>query len=154
MSSYLISCLKRWSAAFSPPHGHPVKTDWTEKMSDSVSPLLITGPKNTTKTGRVEALEEVKTGRRLYTCQKYMYYESLTLCCSFTNPLVPHWSWCWPCLMVEWVRLHGHVIQANGRLTFGDDLGSGCLLCLTTQWNSVRTGLANSVVTLGEPGDC
>ena len=38
----------------------------------------------------------------------------------------------------------GPVIQANGRLTFVDDLRSG---------GSVRTGLADSMVTLEEPGD-
>ena len=30
---------------------------------------------------------------------------------------------------VSWVRLRGPVIQANGRLTFEDDLRSGGLLC-------------------------
>jgi len=47
----------------------------------------------------------------------------------------------------------GPVIQANGRLTFEDDLRSGGLLYFTTQWTSVRTELADSMVTLGEPGD-
>ena len=42
----------------------------------------------------------------------------------------------------------GPVIQANGRLTFEDDLRSGGLLCFC-----IRTGLAESMVTLGEPGD-
>ena len=41
----------------------------------------------------------------------------------------------------------------NGRLTFEDDLRSGVLLCYTTKRTSVRTGLADSMVTLGEPGD-
>ena len=44
------------------------------------------------------------------------------------------------------------VIQANGRLTFEDDLRSGGLLYFTTQWTSVHTELANSMVNLGEPG--
>ena len=46
----------------------------------------------------------------------------------------------------------GPVIQANGRQTFGDGLRSGGLLCFTTQWASVHTVLANSMVTLGKPG--
>ena len=46
----------------------------------------------------------------------------------------------------------GPVIQANGRLTFEDDLTSGGLLYFTTQWTSVRTELADSMVNLGEPG--
>ena len=33
----------------------------------------------------------------------------------------------------SWVRLRGPVIQANGRLTFEDDLRSGGLLYFTTQ---------------------
>ena len=40
----------------------------------------------------------------------------------------------------------GPVIQANGRLTFEDDLRSGGLLNA-----SVGTELADSMVTLGEP---
>ena len=51
-----------------------------------------------------------------------------------------------------WVCCCGPVIQANGRLTFEDDLRSWGLLCFTTQWTSVRTELVNSMVTLGEPG--
>ena len=43
----------------------------------------------------------------------------------------------------------GPVIQANGRLTFEDDLRSGGLLYFTTQWTSVCTELAESMVTLG-----
>ena len=46
----------------------------------------------------------------------------------------------------------GPVIQANGRLKFEDDLRSGGLLCFTTQSTSVRTELADSMVTLGEHG--
>ena len=46
----------------------------------------------------------------------------------------------------------GPVIQANGRLTFEDDLRSGGLLYFTTQLTSVRTELAGSMVTLREPG--
>ena len=42
----------------------------------------------------------------------------------------------------------GPVIQANGRMTLEDDLRSGGLLCF-----SVHTGLANSMVILGESGD-
>ena len=49
------------------------------------------------------------------------------------------------------VRLRGPVIQANGRLIFEDDLRSGGLLGFTTL--HFRTGLADSMVTLGEPGD-
>ena len=46
----------------------------------------------------------------------------------------------------------GPVIQANGRLTFEDDLMSRGLLYFTTQLTSDRTELADSMVTLGEPG--
>ena len=45
----------------------------------------------------------------------------------------------------------GPVIQANGRLTFEDDLRSRGLLCFISMNASVRTELANSMVTLGEP---
>jgi hypothetical protein len=41
------------------------------------------------------------------------------------------------------------VIQANGRLIFENDLRSGGRLGFTTQWTSIRTGLADSMVTLG-----
>ena len=58
---------------------------------------------------------------------------------SFTNSL-------------SWVRLRGPVIQANGRLTFEDDLRSGGLLCFISMNASVRTELADSMVTPGEPG--
>ena len=47
----------------------------------------------------------------------------------------------------------GPVIQANGRLTFEDDLRSGGEVYFTTQWTSVRTELADSMVTLGEPSN-
>ena len=53
---------------------------------------------------------------------------------------------------VSWVRLRGPVIQANGRLTFEDDLRSGGLLCFISMNTSVRTELADSMVTPGEPG--
>ena len=46
----------------------------------------------------------------------------------------------------------GPVIQENGRLTFEDDLRSGGLLCFISINASIRTELANSMVTLGEPG--
>ena len=46
----------------------------------------------------------------------------------------------------------GPVIQANGRLTFEDDLRSGGLLCFILMNASVRTELADSMVTPGEPG--
>ena len=52
----------------------------------------------------------------------------------------------------SWVRLRGPVIQANGRLTFEDDLRSGGLLCFISMNASVRTELADSMVTPGEPG--
>ena len=52
----------------------------------------------------------------------------------------------------SWVRLCGPVIQANGRLTFEDDLRSGGLLCFISMNASVRTELADSMVTPGEPG--
>ena len=50
------------------------------------------------------------------------------------------------------VHLRGPVIQANGRLTFEDDLRSGGLLCFISIKASVRTELANSMVTPGKPG--
>ena len=46
----------------------------------------------------------------------------------------------------------GPVIQANGRLTFEDDLRSGGLLSLVSMNASIRTELADSMVTPGEPG--
>ena len=52
----------------------------------------------------------------------------------------------------SWVHLSGPVIQANGRLTFKDDLRSGGLLCFISMNASVRTELADSMVTPGEPG--
>ena len=47
---------------------------------------------------------------------------------------------------------NGHTIQANGRLTFEDDLRLGGLLCFISINASVRTELADSMVILGEPG--
>ena len=47
----------------------------------------------------------------------------------------------------------GPVIQANGRLTFEDDLRSGGLLSLVSMNASICTELADSMVTPGEPGD-
>ena len=44
------------------------------------------------------------------------------------------------------------VIQANGRLTFEDDLRSGGLLCFVSMNASVDTELVDSMVTPGEPG--
>ena len=46
----------------------------------------------------------------------------------------------------------GPVIQANGRLTFEDDLRSGGLLCFISMNARFRTELVNSVVTPEEPG--
>ena len=46
----------------------------------------------------------------------------------------------------------GPVIQANGRLTFEDELRSEGLLCFISMNTSVCTELANSMVTPGEPG--
>ena len=40
--------------------------------------------------------------------------------------------------LFSWVRLRGPVIQANGRLTFEDDLRSGGLLCFISMNVSVR----------------
>ena len=51
----------------------------------------------------------------------------------------------------SWVRLHGPVIQANGKLTFEDDLRSGGLLCYTV--NQRPHFFADSMVTLEEPRD-
>jgi hypothetical protein len=46
----------------------------------------------------------------------------------------------------------GPVIQANGRLTFEDDLRSGGLLCFISMNASIPTELVDSMVTPGEPG--
>ena len=46
----------------------------------------------------------------------------------------------------------GPVIQENGRLSFEDDLRSGGLLCFISMNAGVRTELADSMVTPGEPG--
>ena len=46
----------------------------------------------------------------------------------------------------------GPVLQANGRLTFEDDLRSGGLLCFISMNAIVRTELADSMVTPGDPG--
>ena len=46
----------------------------------------------------------------------------------------------------------GLVIQANGRLTFEDDLRPGGLLFFISMNASVCTELADSMVTPGEPG--
>ena len=54
---------------------------------------------------------------------------------------------------LSWVRLRGPVIQANGRLTFEDDLRSGGLLCFISMNASVRTEFADSMVLPGEPRD-
>ena len=56
-------------------------------------------------------------------------------------------------LLFELGSVAGPVIQANGRLSFEDDLRSGGLLYCVSQWTSVRTELADSMVTLGEPRD-
>ena len=53
---------------------------------------------------------------------------------------------------ISWVCLHGPVIQANGRLTFKDDLRSGGLLRFISMNASVHTELADSMVIPGEPG--
>ena len=47
----------------------------------------------------------------------------------------------------------GSLIQANGKLTFEDDLRSGGVLCFISMNASTRTELVDSMVTLGEPGD-
>ena len=54
--------------------------------------------------------------------------------------------------VLELGSVAGPVIQANGRLTFEDDLRSGGLLCFISMNASVRTELADSMVTPGEPG--
>ena len=46
----------------------------------------------------------------------------------------------------------GPVVQANGRLTFVDDLRSGGLLWFISMNASICTELANSMVTPGNPG--
>ena len=47
----------------------------------------------------------------------------------------------------------GPVNQANGRLSFEDDLKSGGLLYCVSQRTSIHTELADSMVTLEEPRD-
>ena len=81
----------------------------------------------------------VVTPNLSYNFNKYLRYVSWLSCCSVL-----------PTANLESVM--GPVIQANGRLTFEDDLRSGGLLYFTTQWTSVRTELADSMVNLGEPG--
>ena len=51
----------------------------------------------------------------------------------------------------SWVRLRKPVIQANGRLTYEDDLRSGGLLCFISMNASVCTELADSMVTTRKP---
>ena len=58
---------------------------------------------------------------------------------------------CGTCLF-ELGSVVGPVIQANWRLTFEDDLRSGGLLYFILMNVSVRTELADSMVTPGEPG--
>ena len=73
----------------------------------------------------------------------------------FTNSSRQKCNWKISKAYQNWIKLGsvaGPVIQANGRLTFEDDLRSGGLLYFTTQWTSVRTELADSMVNLGEPG--
>ena len=70
-----------------------------------------------------------------------------------TEPAEPWTRWGTISPRASWGLLQAlYLIQANGMLTFKDDLRSGGLLCFTTQWTNVHTGLANSMVTLGEPG--
>ena len=45
----------------------------------------------------------------------------------------------------------GPVIQANGRLTFEDDLRSGGVLCFISMNPRIRAELADNMVTPGEP---
>ena len=47
----------------------------------------------------------------------------------------------------------GPVIQANGRLSFEDDLRSGGLLYCVSQSTSIHTELPDRKVILGEPRD-
>ena len=69
--------------------------------------------------------------------------------------LWPILVWYFPkCILhVRWGFVAGPVSQANGRLSFEDDLRSGGLLYCVSQQTSVRTELADSMVTLGEPRD-
>ena len=64
-------------------------------------------------------------------------------------------EWLFSCLIINSDKLGsvaGPAIQAiTGRLIFEDDLRSGGPQCFTTRWNSVRTELANSMVTPGDP---
>ena len=55
-------------------------------------------------------------------------------------------------LLPQLGSIAGPVIQANGKLTFEDDLRSGGLLCFISMNASVCTELADSMVTPGEPG--
>ena len=67
----------------------------------------------------------------------------------FMTPSLPHWHLT---SLTKLGSVAGPVIQANGRLTFEDDLRSGGLLCFISINASVCTELANSMVTPGEPG--
>ena len=79
-------------------------------------------------------------------------WQSKLLNSIFSIFVVRHWRWV-ACNseLSKLGSVAGPVIQANGRLTFEDDLRPGGLLCFTTQWTSVCTGLVDSLVTLGKP---
>ena len=55
-------------------------------------------------------------------------------------------------LVIKIITVTGPVIQASGRLIFEDDLRSGGLLCFNSMNASIRTELADSMVTPGGPG--
>ena len=57
-----------------------------------------------------------------------IYYGMPIFCSKWPWPYCDSWI-----TRVSWVRLRGPVIQANGSLTFEDDLRSEGLLCFTTQ---------------------
>ena len=103
-------------SAFGAPHAHPVKVEsnqlflsWANTWLSTETQahfLLDTDPRNRTHKGSACKERKIKNPiktilQQLYTCQKYTYYKSFTLCCSFANPLLPHQSWnvegwCWP----------------------------------------------------------
>ena len=71
---------------------------------------------------------------------------------NFVSPSSDSWSKSANFGLSKLGSVAGPVIQANGRLTFEDDLRSGGLLCFISMNASVRTELADSMVTPGEPG--
>ena len=107
---------------------------------------------NATEVSQPEELEDQPAWLHMYTYHAWWSIKN--------KPFLLHSVPSWPdnalackmiLKMIELGSVTGPVLQANGRLTFEDDLRSGSLLYFTTQWNRVHTELADSMVTLGEP---